>query len=237
MIKIIFSSTYYQILIFLRIKIAVFFTFIFPLVLFVVFGNIWGGNSSEYFSFLLSGIIGMIVASDGLNAIGPVIRDYYSSGLLKYLRKLPFNIVFHFLGLILSRVLSLIFIIILLCIVSSLIFGHIVSLSEFTSYISGVLIGLFIFSFIGLVLNFIGIRDGSASGITNLFYFIMLFTSDAFYSASSAENFIAIVGDILPLNPILYILRDEGYYWNLLPWLIIPPILFYFVFYNLKTSR
>ena len=131
MLRILFSSIYYQTLIFLRIKIAVFFTFIFPIILFVVFGNLWGGNGSEYFAFLLSGIIGMTVASDGLNAIGPVIKDYYSSGLLKYLRKLPFNIILHFLGLIISRVLSLIFIIILLCIIANLVFGHTVNISDF----------------------------------------------------------------------------------------------------------
>tara|TARA_B110000908_G_scaffold77642_1_gene93358 strand:+ start:614 stop:1327 length:714 start_codon:yes stop_codon:yes gene_type:complete len=237
MLRILFSSIYYQTLIFLRIKIAVFFTFIFPIVIFVVFGNIWGGNGSKYFAFLLSGIIGMTVASDGLNAVGSIIKDYYSSGLLKYLRKLPFNIILHFMGLIISRVLSLLFIIIILCIVSRLMFDHIVSLSDFFYYILGTLIGLFTFSFIGLVLNFIGIKYESTSGITNLFYFIMLFTSDAFYPASSANNFIGIAGNSLPLNPILHILRNEGYYWNLLPWLVIPPVLFYFIFHNLKTNR
>ncbi|QMU65290.1 MAG: hypothetical protein GKR88_13955 [Flavobacteriaceae bacterium] len=179
----------------------------------------------------------MTVASDGLNAIGPVIKDYYSSGLLKYLRKLPFNIILHFLGLIISRVLSLVFIIILLCIVSKLVFDHRVSIVEFTNYMLGTLIGLFAFSFIGLVFNFIGIKYKSANGITNLFYFIMLFTSDAFYPASSANDFIAGIGNSLPLNPILHILRDEGYYWNLLPWLVIPPVLFYFIFHNIKTNR
>ena len=237
MLRILFTSIYYQTLIFLRIKIAVFFTFIFPVVLFVVFGNIWGGNGTEYFAFLLSGIIGMTVASDGLNAIGPVIKEYYSSGLLKYLRKLPFNIILHFLGLIISRVLSLIFIIILLCIVSKFMFGHIVSMSEFINYMIGTLIGLFIFSFIGLILNFIGIKYEATNGVTNLFYFIMLFTSDAFYPASSANNFIAVIGNSLPLNSILHILRGEGYDWNLLPWLVIPPVLFYVVFHRLKTNR
>ena len=237
MLRILFTSIYYQTLIFLRIKIAVFFTFIFPVILFVVFGNLWGGNGTEYFAFLLSGIIGMTVASDGLNAIGTVIKEYYSSGLLKYLRKLPFNIILHFLGLVISRVLSLIFIIILLCIVSKLMFGHVVSISEFINYMIGTLIGLFVFSFIGLVLNFIGIKHEATNGVTNLFYFIMLFTSDAFYPASSANNFIAVLGNSLPLNSILHILRNEGYYWNLLAWLVITPVLFYFIFYNLKTKR
>ena len=65
----------------------------------------------------------------------------------------------------------------------------------------------------------------------------MLFTSDAFYPASSANDFMAVFGNSLPLNPILYILRGEGFYWNLLPWFIIPPVLFYFIFHKLKTNR
>ena len=58
MIKILSQSIYYQFLIFLRIKQAVFFTVAFPIFLFVIFGSIWGQQHDEYVSFLLSGIIG-----------------------------------------------------------------------------------------------------------------------------------------------------------------------------------
>ena len=82
MIKILGQSTYYQFLMFLRIKQAVFFSLVFPVFLFFIFGNLWGTADKDYISLLLSGIIGMTVASDGLFAVGPVVKEYYSSGLI-----------------------------------------------------------------------------------------------------------------------------------------------------------
>ena len=84
-ITILCKSIKYQLLIYLRIKQAVFFSIAFPVFLFVIFGNIWGVNEG-YIPFLLSGIIGMTIASDGLFAVGPVIREYYTNGLIKYFR-------------------------------------------------------------------------------------------------------------------------------------------------------
>ncbi|MFN8407020.1 MAG: hypothetical protein U0X71_06010 [Sphingobacteriaceae bacterium] len=42
----------------------------------------WGTDNPDYIPFILSGIIGMTIASDGLFAIGPVVKEYYASGLI-----------------------------------------------------------------------------------------------------------------------------------------------------------
>ena len=222
-ITILCKSIKYQLLIYLRIKQAVFFSIAFPVFLFVIFGNIWGVNEG-YIPFLLSGIIGMTIASDGLFAVGPVIREYYTNGLIKYFRKLPFNILLHFAGLIISRIISLIFTIGILCIISYFVFGFLPSFNNFTHYIVGAILGLTIFSFIGLILSFSGIKGGADKGLSNLIYFIILF--------------IGTIGDYLPLNPILNILRDEAVnYYVLLFWLIAPIIVFYIIFNRIKFNR
>ena len=206
MLRILTQSVYYQLLIFLRIKQAVFFTVAFPTFLFIIFGSIWGTKQEDYVSFLLSGIIGMTIASDGLFAIGPVIKEYYSNGLIKYLRKLPFNILLHFVGLIISRVISLILIVIMLCLTAYLMFNYRVTFSELISFIVGVFIGLFVFSFLGLVITFSGIKQGADKGIINFIYFIILFTSNAFYPVGEFNKLIGFIGNILPLNSIISIL-------------------------------
>lgn len=237
MIKILSQSIYYQLLIFLRIKQAVFFTVAFPFFLFVIFGSIWGAQNDGYVSFLLSGIIGMTVASDGLFAIGPVIKEYYANGLIKYLRKLPFNILLHFMGLIISRVISLFFIVFLLCITAFLMFGYVVTFLEIINFIIGVFVGLFIFSFLGLVIIFSGVKQAADKGITNFVYFIILFTSNAFYPVGEFNKLIGHIGNILPLNQILSILRGDGANYFLAIWILVPMFLFVFLFKNVKFNR
>lgn len=237
MIKILSQSIYYQLLIFLRIKQAVFFTVAFPIFLFVIFGSIWGAQNDGYVSFLLSGIIGMTVASDGLFAIGPVIKEYYANGLIKYLRKLPFNILLHFMGLIISRVISLFFIVFLLCITAFLMFGYVVTFLEIINFIIGVFVGLFIFSFLGLVIIFSGVKQAADKGIINFVYFIILFTSNAFYPVAEFNKLIGHIGNILPLNQILSILRGDGANYFLAIWILVPMFLFVFLFKNVKFNR
>ncbi|MDL1913117.1 MAG: ABC transporter permease [Bergeyella sp.] len=234
---ILLKSIKYQILIYLRIRQAVFFSLVFPVFLFIIFGNIWGA-SPDYIPFLLSGIIGMSIASEGLFAIGTVIREYYTNGLIKYFRKLPFNILLHFAGLIVSRIMSLLFTLLILCIISYLFFGSKPSANDFIHYTIGTIIGLSIFSFIGLCLSFSGIKGGADKGLSNLIYFIMLFTSMAFYPVKSFNKTIGTIGDYLPLNPVLNILRNEAVnYPVLLFWLLFPMFIFYMIFGRIKFSR
>lgn len=237
MIKILAQSIYYQLLIFIRIKQAVFFTIAFPIFLFLIFGSIWGAENDDYVSFLLSGIIGMTIASDGLFSIGPIIKDYYSNGLIKYLRKLPFNILLHFMGLVISRVISLIFIVFLLCIAAYLMFGYTVTSLEIINFIIGVFVGLLVFSFLGLVITFSGIKQVADKGIINFIYFTILFTSNAFYPVGEFNKFIAHIGNTLPLNQTLSILRGEGINYLLGVWIVLAMILFVFLFKNVKFNR
>lgn len=238
MIKVVLQSVYYQLLIFLRIKEAVFFSIIFPVVLFIVFGSIWGNVDENYIEFILPGIVGMTVASDGLFAIGPVVKDYYSNGLIKYLRKLPFNILWHFTGLILSRIISLIFILLLLCLTAKIVFNYEVAITQVGHMVLGIIIGLFLFSFIGLSITFSGIKNNSDKGVINLVYFIMLFTSNALYRIGDYNKLINIMGSILPMNAVLNILRGESSFnFTIIIWFITTVTLFYFLFNKIKFVR
>lgn len=235
MIKLLGQSTYYQFLMFLRIKQAVFFSLVFPVFLFFIFGSLWGSDNKDYISLLLSGIIGMTVASDGLFAIGPVVKEYYASGLIKYLRKLPFNILWHFTGLILSRIISLICIAVLLCLTARLVFDYSVTLPQMLHFMLGIFIGLFLFSFMGLVITFSGIKHSSSSGMINLIYFIMLFTSKALYAIEN--DTINLIGNILPMNAILDVIRGNGFHTSIIAWLLFTMTLFYYLFNKIKFGR
>lgn len=237
MIRVLNHSIYYHLLNFLRVKQAVFFTLAFPLFLFIVFGNIWGLNSKEYISMLFTGVLGMTIASDGLFAIGPVVKEYYASGMIKYLRRLPIHVLTYFFGLIISRILSLLVVLVLLCGISVLLFDYVPQLHQILNLAIGIVIGLIVFSFIGLCLSFSGIKHGAEKGLTNFVFFGVLFTSNAFYPVEMLNNFVGKIGNALPMNPVLRLLRGEDLQWYYVLWLVVPLFVFTFLFRKVKFNR
>lgn len=237
MFKILCHSVYFHLINYLRIKQAVFFSIAFPIFLFLVFGSIWGINQEEYVTSLFTGVMGMTIASDGLFAIGPVIKEYYASGLIKYLRKLPMNILSYFIGLIISRIISLFVVLILLSIVSKFVFNYSPSPEQIMNILAGIIVGLFLFAFLGLTISFSGIKNGSEKGLINFVFFGILFTSDSFYPVGQFNSMVGAIGDALPLNPILHLLRGEEKNLLVILWLIIPIILFSLLFRRVKFAR
>lgn len=236
-LTILYKSIKYNFLIYLRIKQAVFFTTFFPVFLFVIFGNIWG-KSPDYIPFILTGLIGMTIASEGIFSIGSVISLYYTSGLIKYFKKLPFKSILHFLGLIISRIFSLFLTILILCLISFLVFDYLPSIFRILNYLLATIVGLTIFSFIGLSISFSNTKEGIEKGLSNLIYFIIIFTSMAFYPIKYFNKTFGEIGDYLPLNNILNLLRgDDINYYVLLFWLVIPILIFLYFFNRIKSTR
>ena len=54
--KYIITSVYYQLVIFSRIKQAVFFIIAFPIFIFLLFSSIWGIREPDYIMFIMSGV-------------------------------------------------------------------------------------------------------------------------------------------------------------------------------------
>lgn len=240
MLKHLYYSAWYSTLITFRVKQAVFFTFFFPLALYLVFSNIWGGAKGDpaYPGFLLSGLVGITVCSNGIMGVGVVLKDYYVTGMFKYLSKIPLNMLVYFSGVIISRLLIFIGLIIGLGIIAYIFFQHLVTVTAFLWLVAGSLAGLFIFVFLGLSFSFIGIKKPDFDkGLHNMAYFIMVFTSDAFYKTGDFNSVIKWIGDALPLNPVLSLLRGNGVQPMLFVWLVISAALFSFLFRRQKLNR
>jgi len=234
--KKLFYITYSHLLVFFRNKTALFFFCIFPIILFSIFGSLWGFNSG-YIFFLLSGVIGMNILSDGLSSVGPIVKDSHESGLIRYLKKQSFNPILYFVGFIICRIIILLFVMSLLCLTAFLLFSYEVSKVNILFFICGIFVGMFIFSFIGLVITYSGVKRGSNSSIINIISYIILFSSNVFYESKHFNKTIGIIGDSLPLNPILEILR-KGYFDPILSvWIIVPAFVFLLMLNKIKLSR
>ena len=234
------ATIYYQLLAYSRAKQAVFYTIAFPIMLFVIFSSLWGSSGEAYTGFLLTGVVGMTIASQGLFGFGPIIKMYYSTNLIKFIRNMPKSSMVHFLGLLISRIVIIFTSILLLFIVASVFFNYHVTIREAVRILLGSVLGILLFSSVGLVIAFWTKQDDGNRGIINLIYFTMIFTSETFYPVSTVNVFVDYWTVILPLTPLLELLRGNAEMYNLLSlsgWIVVSTILFYFLFNRSSVNR
>lgn len=86
-----FHSTLYHLRIYFRVGVAVFFNVLFPLLLFVLFGSLWGQKTPGYMVALITGVVAMNIASHGMMGVGKQIRIMYENQTLRYLHGLPIS--------------------------------------------------------------------------------------------------------------------------------------------------
>lgn len=235
-IKIIFLSSYYETKILLRNKEGLFYSFIFPVFLFLLFGGIWG-RSESYLSLLLSGVIGMNIASDALFSIGPVIRAYRERGIIKFLKNLPVNPLLHFLGMFLSRTLVMCMAIILLCFIAFSIFKVPFDFVKINFFLIGSLIGVIAFGLMGLTVSFFSESEGNR-GILNFIFLPMLFLSGTFYPLEVLPRSLQTVAYLLPLTHLNLFLRGEIFYMPIIfGWALLFSFLFHLSFKKSNERR
>ncbi len=239
LLKLVALASFYETRFYLRHKEAFFFSLIFPTFLFILFGNIWGSgiNGSAYITFLLSGILGMTIASDALFGIGPIVKIYNENGITKLLKSLPFNVMIHFFGVFASRIIAAILAIAVICMCTILVFDVTPSIENITTFIVGAIAGTFLFGFLGLTISFVFHLD-MGKGILNFIYFPMLFLSGAFYPTDALPNVLYFFSYFLPLTHLIDFLRGEwNYIYIILGWIMVFMLVFYLVFNKRDVKR
>jgi len=231
-------TTYYQLLIFTRVKVAVFFSFVFPVFLFIVFSFIWGRHNPDYSKFLLTGIIIMKVTSDALFSIGGAIVGYLQGGVLKFLKGLPTSVMVHLWALILSRALIAIVTSAALTGIGIWFFKIEFQPMELLYIFFGIAGAFIIFSFLSLTISFLAKDKSGDISLTNFVYFIMIFLSDIFYPLSELNPALGKIAAFLPTGPVIALTRGdaESGVWTLV-WALIVAVIFYFSFKNHKIGR
>lgn len=236
--KALLSTIWYQLVIFFRLKEALFFIWMFPILLFAVFGSLWSWGNSGYIPFLLTGVLGLVITNEGFYAVGAVVKDYYASGLIRYLGKLPTSIIVFFIGYMVSRFISLIIIALLLSLLSFFVFNYCVSFGEFAHVVAGALVGVVTLGSIGLCISFSGVKRAGTNAIMSILGYFMLFTSDAFYPVSEINEKMAMLGDCMPLNGILRLMRmEQTTWWVLLLYFAVSMVVFVLLFRKHQYSR
>lgn len=235
-VKTFLYSVYLDILSFFRLRVAVFFSILFPLLLFIVFSAIWSTDNPGYVGFILPGLFVLMGMSEGLFSIGPVIKEFYSSGRIRYMKFMPVDISYFFISFLLGRMLFFIISVLLLLILSHFIYDFNVW-KEMPRYLIGSISSLIIFSLLGLCISFLSRKD-SGRTLTNIVYFILMFVGDLFYSMTNPHPILGFVKELLPTTHLLSYMRHENFnVLTLMIWFFALAIMFRILIQNLKIPR
>ncbi len=220
----IFTAIFYGMLCemrcFMRVKKAFFFSFIFPIFLYLVFVLIWGNGSPEYSYFLLTGIIAITTVSNSMMAIGDVIVKYTENGLLREFKTMTYNFNYHVASLVMSRLVMLLAATAVL-LAFAVLFNHLsFTISDLCRIVCGIFFGMILFSLIGVLLGEFVESKKSDNTVMNFLFYIFIFVSDAFYPASTMNPVLGYIFVFNPITPMLNIMRGIGFYWPGVIWIV-----------------
>ncbi len=231
------ATFYYQFLSSLRSWQSIFFTIFLTPILLVVFGYAFNMNS-EYIQFFLPGMIAATLCSDALYAVGPVIKSYYQTGVIKYFKNYAPNITYLFFGFIATRLVFVISATTLLIALAYLLFGFKPSVQELGRYAIGSVLIFSIYSFIALSISFSGLKDNKDQNIISFYYLLTIFLTDCFFQLSKANTFFEIIGYVFPMKYILRFMRGENTYLiHSLLWLLLTYTVFYVLIHSKQPDR
>jgi ABC-2 type transport system permease protein len=195
-----------------RSRELAFFTFLFPLLLFVLLDSVYGdnvvkGEGVKASSYLLAGILGYGLASTAFAGLAIVLVLRRESGILKRLRATPLPPGSYLAAVIVSTVLVFAVEAAALLFLGRVVFD-IELATQWFSLVLGLLLGAMSFAALGIALaGWIRSAEG-ASAVVNAIYLPMAFLSGAFVSPHEYPRFLEVIAEVLPLTYFIRLMRD-----------------------------
>lgn len=194
---------------FWRSRELAFFTFMLPLILYVMLGSvnrderIEGARGSEY---LLAGMIGYGAAAIGFGALAMMLVYRREDGTLKRLRATPLPAATYIASLLASILVSF-------AITTLILFGIGFALFDvgvpdrIGSVLVLIVLGAGAFAALGLAASALVKSDNAAVAVLNGLYLPMTFLSGSFFSPEAFPEFLQRVADVLPLTYYIELVR------------------------------
>ena len=207
--KLFFHELQAQQRLFWRNREAAFFSFLFPIILLVLLGSVYGDEPIEGVraaTYLLVGLLGYGVAATAFASLAITLVIRRETGLLKRVRGTPLSPTTYLAAVIASTV-----IVIGLQVVAQLLVGRYLLHAEWPSapgsFAAAILFGAAAFAALGIAVTvFVRSAEGS-SAVVNAIYLPMAFISGAFFSTREMPAFLEAISEVLPLTYLLRMIR------------------------------
>jgi ABC-2 type transport system permease protein len=199
-----------QQLLFWRNREAAFFSFLFPIILLVLLGSVYGDEEIEGVSgatYLLAGLIGYGVSATAFASLAITLVVRREAGLLKRVRGTPLSPATY-----LTAVIGSIVIVIALQAAAQVLIGHFLLNADWpaspTSFVVALGLGAASFAALGLAVTTVVRTAEGSSAIVNAIYLPMAFISGAFFSPKELPRFLEVISEALPLTYLLQLIRS-----------------------------
>ena len=197
---------------FWRNREAAFFTFLLPIIFFLIFGSIYGNDfiASEHVPakrFLQAGMVGYGVASTAFAGLAITMVIRRESGVLKRIRATPLPAATYLIAVLGSTFLVFLVQVGLLLGIGRLLF-HIPIPDRLGSLFGALILGATCFAAMGLGLTTAVRSAEGASAVVNVVYLPMAIISGTFFSPKRFPPFLRAIADVLPLTYFTKLTRN-----------------------------
>ncbi len=190
-----------------RTKQRLLFSFLFPALILLIFVSL-GRDFPGYPQFILPGLIAWVALSNSVHAISPVIGAYKAGGVLKRVRCSPLRIWRYALGFVLSR-----FVLILIAMSFLILLGivayHVRIRGNPINLFLSLALGILSFMAVGTFISSLFKSGESIGVVTNLFVYLSLFLSNAFWPLDMYPKTLVTISKFLPLTHMTFLFRAE----------------------------
>ena len=183
-------------LVFWRNRSSVFFTFVFPLLLLVIFANAGGGLHSR--RILIPGIAALAIVSTCFQGMAIGLAMHRDQGVLKRIIATPLPLTTLVTAKMLSAAFVAILEIVIVLVAGATVYG-IGWPAHVPLFVLTVVVGVLSFSALGIALTAIIPSGESAPAITNAAYLPMMLLSNVFYDAGNSPKVVEVIAKVLPL--------------------------------------
>jgi ABC-2 type transport system permease protein len=195
---------------FWRSRELAFFTFMLPLILFILLGSVYGKDKIDGFKgsdYLLAGMLGYGVVATAFAGLAIILVIRRESGVLKRLRATPLPAPTYIAALLASTLVVFAIEAVALIVLGRLLFGTAVP-DRVLSLVLALLLGALAFAALALGLAAAVRSAEGSSAMVNAIYLPMAFISGSFFSPHDFPQFLRVIADVLPLTFFIRLVRD-----------------------------
>jgi ABC-2 type transport system permease protein len=199
-----------ELLLYTRSRELAFFTFLLPMIFFVLLGSTYGDDTVDGVrgsNFLEAGMIGYGAISIAFAGLAIVLVIRRESGILKRLRATPLPAPAYVAALLSAFLAAFAVEVVGLILLGRVLFGIGVP-DRIGSLVLALLLGAVSFCGLGIGVTALMRSAEGASAVVNAIYLPMSFIAGAFFSPHHFPSFLRGIADVLPLTYFLRLVRN-----------------------------
>ena len=200
-----------------------FFTFLFPVLIFVLLGSVYGNDKIKSEGgikgshYLLAGMLGYGVASTAFAGLAIILVIRRESAVMKRLRGTPLPAWAYVAAMLISAIFVFAIEVVILLVLANTLFD-VPFPSHIFSLVLALLLGGLAFSAMGIGLTTVIRSAEGSSAVVNAVYLPMAFIAGSFWSPHAYPRFLEVIADVLPLTYFIRMTRDillrDAQIWN-----------------------